>query len=236
MIPVRSRWGHIYPFFFQEKNTAAPQQHSTMPRLPKISNCNSASKAGTLEICDKTSKVTQVLILWGLWRNPRKIAEYSTLNQLFYDFIFFLLNLLHELFSDFLMYSPNSLNARLLWRCPQAAEGVPRPSLRSRTIGQHPDFVPVKPTIGMITPTWFKSIESQKLPKTFTVSHSGVALGCSVLGNAVPSSKSNKHVWEYPNLWELQHHGYTSINLIPTAPPNTVRAWHPKFDTPKLSE
>ena len=89
MIPVRSRWGHIYPFFFQEKNTAAPQQHSTMPRLPKISNCNSASKAGTLEICDKTSKVTQVLILWGLWRNPRKIAEYSTLNQLFYDFLLF---------------------------------------------------------------------------------------------------------------------------------------------------
>ena len=224
--------------FFPRKKT--PQHHSN---TPQCLDCRRSAIA-TLH---------QRLAHWRSATRPRKWhkcwsyeAYEETLEKLqstphstscsMIFFIFFLLNLLNELFSDFLMYSPNSLNARLLWRCPQAAEGVPRPSLRSRTIGQHHDFVPVQPTIGMITPTWFKSIESQKLPKTFTVSHSGVALGCSVLGNAVPSSKSNKHVWEYPNLWELQHHGYTSINLIPTAPPSTVRAWHPKFDTPKLSE
>ena len=59
----------LYISHFPKKKT---KQHSNrypkMPRLPKISNCNSASKAGTLEICDKTSAGKKKGISWSPWR------------------------------------------------------------------------------------------------------------------------------------------------------------------------
>ena len=98
---------NIHITFLQEKNA---KLHSTrypqMPRLPKISNCNSASKAGTLEIWDKTSAEKK-----DLTKPMKESTPHSTVCSM----IFFRLNFLNKVFSDFHRYIPSYWTHQTIW-------------------------------------------------------------------------------------------------------------------------